>query len=245
MRSANCALVTGGGSGIGRATSLILARRLPVVIADLNHAAASETAELVLRGGGTAHAVACDVRDVQDCANAVRAAETLGVLSDVVACAASMAGDGPLLDTPGDRWQELIGINLVGVANVARAALAPMIAGGGGDIVIVGSLAGLQGRRGASAYAASKAGLVGLTRSLVADYGAQGVRANCVCPGSTETPMSRAPARTVPNSAGRRASPEEIANVICALVDDATNWVTGAVIPADSGESAVGPRVFE
>lgn len=244
VRSDNCALITGGGSGIGRATSLLLSRRMPVVIADLDYGAASETAEIILRKGGAVKAVACDVRDAEDCTNTVRAAEALGALSDVVTCAASIAGDGPLLETSADRWQELIRVNLIGVANVVRAALMPLITRGDGDIVIVGSLAGLQGRRGVSAYAASKAGLAGLTRSLVADYGAQGVRANCVCPGSTETPMSRSPAAAVANSTGRRASPEEIAGVISALVDDSTNWVTGAVIPIDSGESAVGPRVF-
>jgi dihydroanticapsin dehydrogenase len=220
----------------------MLAPTTELVLLDLDAERLEDARASVRERGGDAVCVSCDVRDAAACSQQITDAIQGTGLDDVVSCAGLVAGDGPLLESGPDVWERLLGVNLIGVANVVRAALPSLLEAGGGDIVLVGSLAAIHGRRRVSAYSACKAGLVGLTRSLVADYGRDGVRANCVCPGSTATPMSTAPNPVIHNTLGRRAQPEEIAAVIAWLVDDASNWVNGAVLPADAGESAVGTQ---
>ncbi|HVW33160.1 MAG TPA: SDR family oxidoreductase [Acidimicrobiia bacterium] len=239
-------LVTGGGSGIGRATAVAIAGRMPVVIADLDEDGLRGTEELIRSAGGhPVVAVRCDVRDPADCAAAVKAADDLGRLTDVVSSAGILRRNEPLLDSSVESWEAVLGVNLIGAANIVRAALPALLDGGGGDIVLVASLAAVQGLRGVAAYSASKAGLVGLARSVVADYGTQGVRVNCVCPGPTDTPMASTPSAALLNAAGRPATAEEVASAIAWLTDDASAWVNGAVIPVDAGETAAAGRAFE
>ncbi|HVW32224.1 MAG TPA: SDR family oxidoreductase [Acidimicrobiia bacterium] len=238
-------LVTGGGSGIGRATALAVAARMPVVIADVDEDGLQRTEDLIRAAAGRAVvAVRCDVRDPADCAAAVKAAADLGGLTDVVSSAGILRRNEPLLDSTPESWRAVLDVNLIGPANLVRAALPNLLDTGGGDIVLVASLAALQGMRGVAAYSASKAGLVGLARSVVADYGSRGVRVNCVCPGPTETPMASTPSGRLLNAAGRAATADEVASVIVWLTDDTSDWVNGTVLPVDAGETAATGRAF-
>lgn len=239
-------LVTGGGSGIGRASAHRIARVQPVVLADVDLAAAEAVAQEVRRAGGEAVAIACDVRSPASCADAVAACTAFGPLTDVVNSAGIVdRSDAALADSPADVWERVVAVNLLGAANVIRATLPRLLESGGGDIVLVASVAALQGRPGISAYSASKAGLLGLQMSLVADYGRSGIRTNCVCPGPTDTAMARDPSAAVSNARRRYASADEVAAAVAWLTHDDSNWMVGAVLPLDAGETAAVARAFD
>jgi NAD(P)-dependent dehydrogenase (short-subunit alcohol dehydrogenase family) len=144
-----------------------------------------------------------------------------------------------LADLAADAWADIIATNLTGTANLLSAALPLLVERGGGDIVVVSSVAALQGRTRIAAYSASKAGVLGLVSSVTADYAQAGVRINAVCPGPTETPMTRGLSNRAPsNGPGRAATADEIASVIDWLLSPASAWINGAVLPVDAGETA-------
>jgi NAD(P)-dependent dehydrogenase (short-subunit alcohol dehydrogenase family) len=239
-------LITGGGSGIGRATALALVSSMPVVVVDINEAGLRDTADLLrVRGGSNFLVQRCDVRIPTDCQLAVERAEELGGLTDVVSAAGIVGRNEPILASTAASWEAIIGVNLAGPANLVRAALPTLLSRGGGDVILVSSAAALRGYPGSAAYSASKAGLLGLTHSLLADYGSAGVRVNCVCPGKVDTPMASPSAGRLPNATGRAATADELASVISWLVDDASNWVNGAVLPVDDGEHALSGRTAQ
>jgi NAD(P)-dependent dehydrogenase (short-subunit alcohol dehydrogenase family) len=238
-------LISGGASGIGRAAALRLAQRMPVVIADADEEAAERTAAEIRARGGTAAGIGCDVRHEANCAAAVAAAEDLGRLTDLISSAGVVsAGDGPLDRCASDVWNHVIGVNLSGAANFVRAGLPALERTGGGDIVLVASAAALLGRPGIAAYSASKAGLIGLQRSLVADFASRGIRCNCVCPGPTRTPMTRSGGKVMPNATGEMAQPDEVAAAIDWLTSDDSNWLIGGVLPLDGGETSAVAQAF-
>ena len=150
----------------------------------------------------------------------------------------------PILETDEDLWDRIIGINLTGVYRVTRALLPSMLEAGGGAIVNTCSIAGLVAGGGGTAYTASKHGVLGLTRQLAFDYGQQGVRVNCICPGAVETGMTRelfaagdAAVMESVNSvpAGRYAQPEELANLALFLASEDSSFCHGAHFVADGG----------
>jgi len=240
------AVVTGGGSGMGRAISQrFAAEGARVAVLDLNLETAQETADLIRESGGRAIAVACDVSDnasVVAASNDVLA-ELAGV--DVLVNNAGMLdGYAALLDTSEELWDRIIGVDLKGVFLVTRAFLPTMIAGGGGSVVNTSSIAGFVAGGGGIAYTSAKHGVIGFTKQLTADYGREGIRANAVCPGAIETGMTREifesgdaavmdSVRAVP--AGRYAQPEEVANLALFLASDESSFVYGAAYLIDGG----------
>jgi len=245
-------LITGAGSGIGRASALELARRgWHTAVADLDSDGARETVARVAAAGGTAEPAELDVTD----ARAVEAlvsdiVERHGRL-DAVVTSAGIGIAAPLGETDDAAWRRVLAVNLDGTFHVVRAALAPMLAAGAGRIVTVASVAGLVGVRQRAVYCTSKAAVIGLTRSVAADYAEHGIRANAICPGTVETEwIGKILAGAEDAAATRRAMearqldgrmgrPEEVAAGIAFLLEDDARFVNGSAFVMDGGMTAI------
>lgn len=244
------ALVTGAGSGVGRATTLLFAQEgASVVAAGRTRRTVEETAELA---GGGCLAVTCDVSDQDQAADAVRAAvERFGALHVLVNNAAigysaePAVSMGDILQAGPADWATVLSINLSSVYLVSRHAIPAIIDSGGGSVVNVSSINGLRGSTRGHAYAAAKAGMNNLSRSMALTYGPRGVRVNVVAPGGIDTPMlapriaaaGRDSFAALPGL-GRLAEAEEIAYPILWLASDEASYVNGAVLVVDGGTTA-------
>ncbi|MBX0328765.1 SDR family oxidoreductase [Oscillochloris sp. ZM17-4] len=229
------AIVTGGAQGIGRAVSLALARDgAAVVIADVDGLAARALAEGIGLWGGRAMAVVADVSSEADAARI--AAETVSALGgvDILVNCASSEVPGTVESTPLDAWAAMLSVNLTGVYLMSRFVLPEMRRHGGGVIVNVAAIHGLLAEPGWSAYAAGKGGVIALSRGMALDYAAEGIRVNCVCPGSVEHPL-RPVAR---QPLGRPGTPEEVADMVLFLAGPRASFITGGVYTVDGGLSA-------
>ena len=248
------ALITGGASGIGRATALAFAREgAHLLVTDVNEAGGRETAELAARAGVKARFLGADLTDPAAAPTLVaKAVETLGRLD----CAFNNAGISGIgigeparaatADYPDERWSQVLAVNLTAVWLCMKAELRQMVAQGHGAIVNTASAAGLIGLRYASAYVASKHGVVGITKTAALEYARQGIRVNAVCPGYIETPMTsqtlKDPDRLAQVIAqepvGRVGSPAEVAEAVVWLCSDAASFVTGHAMSVDGGFTA-------
>ncbi|WP_205780202.1 SDR family NAD(P)-dependent oxidoreductase [Micromonospora ureilytica] len=243
------ALITGSTSGIGRATALKLARGgVHVIASGRDVERGLEVVEKIRAEGGEADFVASDLRDARSAAElaakATRAAESAGGTLDILVNNAAIGAGGPTAGTEESTFDAVLGTNLKApfylVANLAPA----MAARGGGAIVNVSTLAAEVALPGLSVYGASKAALDLLTKSWAAEFGPAGVRVNSVRPGPTRTPGSAALGDTLGQLAAQAplgfvADPEDIAAVIAFLVSDEARFVTGVILDADGGRTAV------
>ena len=241
------AIVTGGGSGIGRAVAKrFAAEGAAVAVADIAAGNAEAVAAEILADGGRAFAMGVDVSDPQQVQAMVdRAVRELGGL-DVLMTAAGVLGFGSVVETEPDEWSRVIGVNLTGTYLCARSAIPRMVERGGGSIVTVSSSTGAHDAApGTAAYIASKGGVAMLTKAISVDHARQGIRANAIAPGPTDTPMLggvmtpqelRAFGEAMP--IGRLAQPEELAAAALFLASDEASYVTGAVFAVDGGQTA-------
>ena len=245
------ALVTGAASGIGRATSFVMAREgARVVVSDINAEGAEATLSAIKDLGGQGIFIHADVSKAEDVQALVAGAvETYGRLD----CAFNNAGiegfmEGRLHEYPEDIWDRLIDINLKGVWLCLKYEIPRMLEQGGGAIVNTASAAGLVGSRRLSAYVASKHAVVGLTKAAALEYARDGIRVNAVCPGIIDTPMVRrliagreaddeGPISSL-QPVGRLGAPEEIAESVAWLCSDAASLVTGTAMAVDGGFTA-------
>lgn len=242
------AIVTGGGTGIGRAIALrfiqqgarltVVGRRREPLDALVAEAAALD---------GEAHAVQADLTQEEDARHVIGAAlETYGEI-DILVNNAGVAGYARLIhEIAVNEWEEIIRGNLT-LCYLALHAVLPYFAERRrGSIVNVGSIAGCVGMPGMSAYGAAKAGIVALTRSVAVEYAHLGVRCNCVCPGTIESPMTagflanperrQAVLNAIP--AATLGTPDDVARIVVALAADDAQFLTGAVIAVDGGFTA-------
>jgi NAD(P)-dependent dehydrogenase (short-subunit alcohol dehydrogenase family) len=240
------ALVTGAGRGIGAATAEVLVRRgARVALADVDPGAAAGQAD---RLGERALGVGCDVADEQSVRSAVEhVVQVLGPVTALHNCAGISLhggrGDGPLPDVSLEHWQRTLAVNLTGTFLVTKYVLPGMLAAGGGAVVNTASIAGTTFGSSTAAYSATKAGVVGLTKSLVVTHGRLGVRANVVCPGLIgDTGMATTHRTPEQESAlmdsipeGRRGRPEEIAELVAFLLGPGSSYLNGAIVTADGG----------
>ncbi|MFJ8109575.1 SDR family NAD(P)-dependent oxidoreductase [Streptomyces sp. NPDC096132] len=243
-------VVTGAGSGIGRATALAFAAEgARVLVADLNADGAQAVVKEIEEAGGTAAAVTGDLSEqaVVDEVTAT-AVERFGGVDVLVNNAGIMDRMSALADVSDAEWERVVRVNLTAPFLLTRAVLPHMLAAGKGAIVSTASEAGLRGSAAGAAYTASKHGVVGLTKSLAVMYRGKGIRANAIAPGGTKTAIvvdadqaAHGPAALGPHfvNVGRLAEPEEQAAAIVFLASDAASNINGVVLPVDDGWSAV------
>ena len=245
------ALVTGGGSGIGRAASLAYAREgARVAVVDVNVEGGEETVQRIKEAGGEAILIHADVSQPADTQAMV--AQTVAAFGSLD-CAFNNAGisGGRERRLTGDYleedWDRVININLKGVWLCMKAEIPQMLKQGGGAIVNTASIMGLISTSGSVAYTAAKHGVVGLTKAAALEYASQGIRVNAVCPGYIHTPMVQPRLDSVDgyedqlkarHPLGRLGEPSEIAEAVLWLSSDAASFVTGHNMPVDGGYTA-------
>ncbi len=247
------AIVTGGNSGIGRAAAVLFAEEgAQVLIAARDPEKSATVVEEIHGGGGSASSVVCDVRVPDDCEKAVAAAVgEFGRLDVLFNNAGVIYRERTAPATSVQEWDATFDVNTRGTFLMSKFAVPEMAKNtGGGAIVNNASYLGLVGARGAAAYCASKGAVVLLTRAMAMDHGGDGIRVNCICPGSVDTPMLRNEMEEMggvekvrslfeeKHPQGRIASPAEIAEAALYLASDASRFVTGACLPVDGGITA-------
>lgn len=241
-------VVTGGALGIGGAVCEILAERgAAVSILDWDENAGIQTCLRIEQAGGRAIFQKVDVSDAAAVAAAIDATQKkFGSINSLVV-SAGIQRYGTAITTDDGQWEEVLGVNLKGAWNAARAVIPYILEAGGGSIVNVSSVQALASQQNVLAYTVSKHGLIGLTRSMAMDFAKQGIRVNAVCPGTVDTPMLKWAASLDPDPQsvydacnamhplGRIAQPCEIAQVVAFLAHESSSFVTGAVWTVDGG----------
>ena len=244
------AIVTGGGSGIGEATSLRFSQEgAAVIVADMRLRKAEAVAKQINEQGGHALAIEVDVSIPESVATLVeRTVAEYGQL-DVMFNNAGTLRPGTVIELDVDDWDLVMGVNVRSVYLGGKFAIPAMLNSGGGSIINTASISGLHGDGGAVAYAASKAAVINLTRAMSTDHAADGIRVNAICPGTIETPpvmrMMEDPVALETNmrahAIGRLGRPEEIASAALWLASDESSFVSGEAIVVDGGLRAQSP----
>jgi NAD(P)-dependent dehydrogenase (short-subunit alcohol dehydrogenase family) len=242
------ALITGGASGIGRATALLFASEgAALAVVDLDEAGGQAVVRTIVDGGGRAIFLRCDVSLAADCQRAVE--QTVDELSglDILFNNAGTIRRATVVDTTEEEWDRVMAVNVKSIFLLSKYAVPVMARSGGGVIVNTSSGWGLVGGRRAVSYCASKGAVVNMTRAMALDHGAQNIRVNCVCPGDTDTGLLWDEARQLGQAEEgflaqaadrplrRVGAPEEVAQAVLYLASDRSSFVTGAALVVDGG----------
>jgi len=248
------AIITGAGSGLGRAAALLFAREgAKVLVAANRDKDGEQTVKSIKDNSGDAIFTQVDVTRASDLEKAVKTAVDKYGKLNIMFNNAGTPGPGKLIaDLTEDEWNRVLAVNLTGVFLGTKYAIPEMLKGGGGVIINVSSVAGVSPRRYAGAYAAAKAGVIQLTRTTALEYARKNIRVNCILPGPIDTPFFTKVAGGNPEKIavfkekvrnevplGRFAQPEEIARVALFLASDEASYITGAVFAADGGQLLV------
>jgi NAD(P)-dependent dehydrogenase (short-subunit alcohol dehydrogenase family) len=242
------ALITGGASGIGRATALLFAREgATLAIADLNKAGGNSLVEEIRNGGGRALFTPVDVSRAADCHRIVEhTAHEFGSI-DILFNNAGIIRRASVTELSEEDWDRVMDVNVKSMFLMSREVIPIMARAGAGSIINVASGWGLSGGPNAAVYCASKGAVVLLTKAMAVDHGPQNIRVNCICPGDTDTAMLRHEAqqlgereeRFLAESArrplGRLGQPEDIAQSALYLASDAASFITGTALVVDGG----------
>lgn len=237
------ALVTGAGSGIGRASAVTLAKAgARVVIADIEPSGLEGTAAEIQKAGGVVSQTLVDVCDPKSVAQMVdHCIETFGGLDVAHNNAGVLSPSCEFADINPDQVTRVMDVNFWGVFHCLQAEIRQMLKQGGGSIINTGSGSVIVGTPKVSVYCASKHAVAGLTKSVAAEYASRGIRVNCVCPGSVDTPMMKMvpPERKQQmvdmHPIGRFAQPEEIAEAVLWLASPRSGYVIGSCLMIDGG----------
>ncbi len=240
--SGKVALVTGGAQGIGRSVALMLAGNgSDVAISDINLEMARATAKEIEEFGRRALAIEANVARFEDGERMVReTVEALGRI-DILVNNAGITRDGLMLRMSEEDWDLVLDVNLKGAFNCTKAAIRHMMKQRSGRIVNIASVVGLMGNAGQANYAASKAGLIGFTKTVAREFASRGITVNAVAPGYIDTPMTQALPENVKEELkkliplDRLGKPEDVAKAVFFLVTSASAYVTGQVLQVDGG----------
>ena len=251
------AIVTGAGSsgpgvGNGRATATLFAREgAKVLLVDITEERAAETMEMIQAEGGVASTVQADVTKAADCERMVQTCiERYGRL-DILDNNVGISRRGTVVEVSEEDWDHIMAVNVKTIVMCSKFAIPRMIEAGGGSIINISSIAGLRAHS-STPYTASKAAVIGLTISMAADHGPDGIRTNCIAPGLVYTPMvaprmdddlrqirsSSAPLRT-------EGTAWDIGNAALFLASDEARWINGVVLPVDAGLVATSPVTYQ
>jgi 3-oxoacyl-[acyl-carrier protein] reductase len=237
------AVVTGASRGIGRGVALELAKRGAKVVVNFhsNAAAAAEVVDLIKQAGGDALAVQADVSKLDEAQQLAKAAVEFGGRLDILVNNAGTTRDMLLAMMPESDWDLVITTNLKSAYNCSKAVLKPMMRQKYGRIVNMASVAGLAGNGGQTNYSASKAGLIGFTKSLAKEVGARNITVNAVAPGFVPTDLTNTLPQNLLDEAikttplGRMGTVEDVAYAVAFLVSDEAAYITGQVLSVDGG----------
>jgi 3-oxoacyl-[acyl-carrier protein] reductase len=240
--SGKVALVTGAAQGIGRAIALLLARNgADIVVSDINLEKAEETAKEIRAIGPRAMAVKVDVANLGDVERMVEGILEKLAKIDILVNNAGITRDKLVLRMTEEDWDAVLGVNLKGTFNCTKAVLRHMGKQRSGKIVNIASVVGEMGNAGQANYSASKAGVIGLTKTIAREYAQRGINVNAIAPGYIETPMTDA----LPEKAKeelkklipmeRLGKPEDVAEAVLFLVSEESSYVTGQVLNVNGG----------
>ena len=240
--SGKVALVTGAAQGIGKAIAMLLARNgADVVVSDINLEKAQETANEIQGIGRRSFAIKVNVADLKDVERMVEAiVEQFGRI-DILVNNAGITRDRLILRMTEEDWDAVLDVNLKGTFNCTKAAIRYMSKQKSGKIVSIASVSGEMGNPGQANYAASKAGVIGFTKTIAREFAGRGINVNAIAPGYIQTPMTDA----VPEKAKeelkrmipmeRLGKPEDVAQAVLFLVSENSSYITGQVLNVNGG----------
>jgi 3-oxoacyl-[acyl-carrier protein] reductase len=235
------AIVTGASRGIGRAIATELAHRGATVVAVARGDNAAATVEAIVAAGGTAEAVGVDVTDAAAVEQLVSTTIARHGRIDIVINNAGIARDQLMLRMKRADWDEVLATNLTSAFTLCQAALKPMIRQKSGRLIAISSVVGQMGNAGQANYAASKAGLIGLYKSLAREVASRNVTVNVVAPGLIDTDMTKAIADGARETwasqipLGRMGTPADVAAAVCFLASDEASYITGQILAVNGG----------